>query len=119
MKRRAVGKTLGMNMPDRAIIPLFAAVAGAFLTGVFVAFTQTYSPLAVVIGLIVGTVVASTGFVSVIKAPGEESERWIVGALRGAVAAACFGFLYTGLLVAVRDAKPLGILWLALAAVFA
>src|SRR5437762_13930 len=83
------------------------------------AVTQTYSPGSAVIGLIVGFAVFATGFVSVIKAEGEESERWIVGAIRGAVAAACFGFLYTGLLVAVRDGKPLGILWLALAVVFA
>jgi len=108
-----------MNMPDRAIIPFFTAVAGGFLAGVMTAVTQTYAPAAVVIGVAVGVVVFGSGFISVIKAEGEESERWIVGAIRGAVAAACFGFLYTGLLVAVRDGKPLGILWLALAAVFA
>ena len=108
-----------MSMPDRAIIPFFTAIAGGFLAGVMTAVTQTYSPAAVVIGVVVGLVVFGSGFISVIKAEGEESERWIVGALRGATAAACFGFLFTGLLVAVRDGKPLGILWLALAAVFA
>src|SRR5207249_4779705 len=79
----------------------------------------TYSPLAVVIGLIVGTVVASTGFVSVIKAPGDESERWIVGAMRGACAAACFGFIYAGILSAVRDGRAVGLLYFLLAIVFA
>ena len=119
MKRSDRGKTSGMDMPDRAIIPVFTAVAGGFLAGVMTAVTQTYAPAAVVIGLVVGFAAFASGFVSVIKAPGEESERWIVGAIRGAVAAACSGFLYTGLLVAVRDGRPLGILWLALAAVFA
>src|SRR3954453_6408977 len=101
-----------MSMPDRAIIPLFTAVAGGFLAGVMTAVPQTYAPAAVVIGVVVGLVVFGSGFISVIKAEGEESERWIVGALRGATAAACFGFLFTGLLVAVRAGKPLGILWL-------
>jgi hypothetical protein len=105
-------------MPDRAIIPFFTALAAGFIAGTITAVTQTYSPLSRMIGLIVGLVVFATGFISVIKAPGEESERWIVGAMRGAVAAACFGFLFAGILVAVRDGKPLGILWFFLAAVF-
>jgi hypothetical protein len=105
-------------MPDRAIIPVFTALAAGFIAGTITAVTQTYSPLSRMIGLIVGLVVFATGFISVIKAPGEESERWIVGAMRGAVAAACFGFLFAGILVAVRDGKPLGILWFFLAAIF-
>src|SRR5215210_833203 len=103
-------------MPDRALLPLIAATAGGFMAGVITAVTQTYSPATVVIGLIVGAGVAICGFVSVVKAEGEESERWIVGALRGAVAAACFGFIYVGILTAVRDGKPLGLVWFALAA---
>jgi hypothetical protein len=106
-------------MPDRAIIPLIAALAGGFITGVITAVTQTYSPQTLIIGLIVGVFVFAAGFVSVIRAEGEEQERWIVGALRGLVAAATFGFLYVGLLIAVRDGKPLGLLFLILAAVFA
>jgi len=106
-------------MPERAIIPFITATAGGFMAGLFTAVTQTYSPLAVYIGLAVGLVVFGTGFLSVIKADGEESERWIVGAMRGAVAAACFGFLFAGLLVAVRDGKPLGLLFLILAGLFA
>jgi hypothetical protein len=106
-------------MPDRAIIPLIAALAGGFITGIITAVTQTYSPETMVIGLVVGALVACTGLVSVIRAEGEESERWIVGALRSAVAAATFGFLYVGLLVAVRDGNFLGLVFLALAVVFA
>jgi hypothetical protein len=105
-------------MPDRAIIPSIAALMGGFIAGTMTAVTQTYSPQSLVIGLVVGFAVFASGFVSVIKAPGEESERWIVGALRGAVAAACFGFLFSGILVAVRDGKPLGLLWFALAVFF-
>ena len=106
-------------MPDRAIIPLFAAVATDFIGGTIGAVTQTFSPGSVIIGLVLGALVFGSGFVSVIKAPGEESERWIVGAMRGACAAACFGFLFAGILTAVRDGKGLGLLWLALAAIFA
>ena len=105
-------------MPDRAVIPFIAATAGGFMTGLITAVTQTYSPQTVIIGLVVGFVVFATGFVSVIRADGEESERWIVGALRGATAAACFGFLYCGLLFAVRDGSPVGVLFLLLALVF-
>jgi len=106
------------EVPDRAIIPTLAAVTGGFLAGIMTAVTQTYSPGSAVIGLIVGFAVFATGFVSVIKAEGEESERWIVGAVRGAVAATCFGFLFAGILVAVRDGKPLGVAFFLLAAVF-
>src|SRR5437773_2007386 len=73
-------------MPDRAIIPLFAAVATGFIGGTIGAVTQTFSPGSVIIGLVLGALVFGSGFVSVIKAPGEESERWIVGAMRGACA---------------------------------
>src|SRR6059058_6596191 len=104
-------------MPDRAIIPLFCAVAIGFIGGTIAAVTQTFSPGSVVIGLILGAVVFATGFVSVIKAPGEESERWIVGAMRGACAGACFGFLYSGLLSALRDGRIVGLVWLVLAVV--
>jgi hypothetical protein len=106
-------------MPDRAIIPLIAALASGFITGVITAVTQTYNPATLVIGLIVGALVALTGFVSVIRADGEEGERWIVGAIRAAVAAATFGFLYTGLLLAVRDGNALGIFLLVIAVIFA
>ena len=105
-------------MPDRAIIPSLAAVTGGFLAGTMTAVTQTYSPKSVIIGVIVGAVVFASGFISVIKAEGEESERWIVGAMRGACAAACFGFLFAGLLAALRDGKLLGLVWLALAVFF-
>jgi hypothetical protein len=106
-------------MPDRALIPLIAALASGFITGVITAVTQTYSPTTLVVGLIVGALVAATGLISVVRAEGEESERWIVGALRGAVAAATFGFLYVGLLVAVRDGSGLGLVFLVLAVAFA
>src|SRR5881227_3959816 len=102
-------------MPDRAIIPLFCAVAIGFIGGTIAAVTQTFSPGSVVIGLILGAVVFASGFVSVVKAPGEESERRIVGAAHGACAGACFGFLFAGILGAVRDGKLIGLVWLALA----
>src|SRR3954467_5374614 len=105
-------------MPDRAIIPALAAAMGGFIGGVMTAVTQTYSPQSVIIGVVIGVAVFASGMVSVIKAPGEESERWIVGALRGAVAAACFGFLFAGILTAVRDGKIGGLVWLLLAVVF-
>ena len=105
-------------MPGRAIIPLFAAVATDFIGGTIGAVTQTFSPGSVIIGLVLGALVFGSGFVSFIKAPGEESERWIVGAMRGACAAACFGFLFAGLLAALRDGKLLGLVWLALAVFF-
>ena len=113
------GKPKIMTMPDRAIVPLMTAGAGGFLGGLMTAVTQTYNPAAAIIGITIGFFVFASGFVSVIKADGEESERWIVGAIRGAVGAACFGFLFAGLLVAVRDGKPLGILFLVLAGFFA
>src|SRR3954449_4022645 len=106
-------------MPDRAIIPALATAMAGFIGGTITAVTQTYSPQSVIIGVILGFAVFASGFVSVIKADGEESERWIVGAIRGAVAAACFGFLFAGLLVAAAQTKPLGMLFLVLAGVFA
>ena len=106
-------------MPDRAIIPLIAALAGGFITGVITAVTQTYSPQTLIIGLIVGFFVFVASFASVIKAEGEEQERWIVGALRGLVAAACFGFLYVGLFHALRDGSALGVLAIFVAGFFA
>ena len=119
MRVRARGKAVAMNIPDRALLPFIAAVTGGFIAGVIVAVTQTYGTGALVVGLVVGLAVLATGIVSVVRAEGEESERWIVGALRGAVAAACFGFLYAGLLSAVRDGSAVGLLFLALAVVFA
>ena len=118
MKAHAGGKT-NDQMPDRAIIPIIAAIVGGFMAGTITAVTQTYNPKATEIAVIVGVVVFISGFVSVIKAPGEERERWIVGALRGAVAAACFGFLFAGIIFAVQDGQMVGILWFAIAAFFA
>src|SRR5213083_1804835 len=92
-----------MTMPDRAIIPLFAAVATGFIGGTIGAVTQTFSPGSVIIGLVLGALVFGRGFVS---------------AMRGACAAACFGFLFAGLLAALRDGKLLGFVWLALAVFF-
>jgi uncharacterized membrane protein len=106
-------------MPDRAIIPLMAALAGGFITGVITAVTQTYRPETLIIGLIVGVFVFVASFASVIRAEGEEHERWIVGALRGLVAVATFGFLYVGLLIAVRDGNLLGVIFLLIAGGFA
>jgi hypothetical protein len=105
-------------MPDRAILPLMVSLAGGFIAGTITAVTQTYAPGAIIIGVIVGFAAFAAGFASVIKADGEESERWIVGAIRGAVAAAAFGFLFAGILVSLRDGKPLGLLWLFFAIVF-
>ena len=105
-------------MPDRAIIPLFVAVAAGFIAGTIAAITESYGATVVVIGLLVGAAVVATGVASVVKTPGEESERWIVGALRGLVAAACFGVLYTGIFYALRDGSPLGLLAIAAAVFF-
>jgi hypothetical protein len=106
-------------MPDRALIPLIAALAGGFIGGACTAVMQVYSPEAWYIGVPIGVLVAIAGFVSVVKTPGEESERWIVGAMRAAVAVACFGFLFAGILSAVRDGSPLGLVWLVASAGFA
>jgi len=106
-------------MPDRALIPLIAALAGGFIAGIITAVTQTYGGDALTIAVLAGIPVAIAGLVSVVKAPGEESERWIVGALRAAVAVACYGFLFGGLLIAVRDGNILGILLLLVAGGFA
>jgi hypothetical protein len=105
-------------MPDRAIIPLFVAVAAGFIAGTIAAITEAYGGTALAIGLIVGVAVFATGVVSVVKTPGEESERRIVGVLRGLVAAACFAFLYVGIFYALRDGSPLGLLAIAAAAFF-
>jgi drug/metabolite transporter (DMT)-like permease len=106
-------------MPDRAIIPLFVAIAAGFIAGTIAAITESYGGTVVVIGVLVGIVVLATGVASVVKAEGEESERWIVGALRGLVAAACFGFLYVGIFYALRDGSPLGVLSVVVAGFFA
>jgi drug/metabolite transporter (DMT)-like permease len=106
-------------MPDRAIIPLFVAIAAGFIAGTIAAITESYGGTVVVIGLLVGAVVVATGVASVVKTPGEERERWIVGALRGLVAAACFGFLYVGIFYALRDGSPLGLLAVVAAGFFA
>ena len=108
-----------MSFPDRAIIPLMTAVAAGFIAGLIGAVKELSGGTAWTLALPVGVAVAISGIVSVIKTPGEESERWIVGAIRGAVGAACFGFLFAGILTAVRDGKGLGLLWLVLAAFFA
>jgi drug/metabolite transporter (DMT)-like permease len=106
-------------MPDRAVVPLFVAIAAGFISGTIAAITESYGGTVVAIGLLVGVAVFACGAVSVVKAPGEESERWIVGALRGLVAAACFGFLYVGIFYALRDGSPFGLLAIAFAAFFA
>ena len=106
-------------MPDRALIPLIAALAGGFIGGACSAVMQTYSPQLWYIGVPIAVLVAIAAFASVIKAEGEESERWIVGALRAAVAVACFAFLFAGIVVAVRDGSPLGLLWMVFAGGFA
>jgi len=61
----------------------------------------------------------AAGVVSVVKTPGEESERRIVGVLRGLVAAACFGFLYVGIFHALRDGSFLGVISMIVAGFFA
>src|SRR4051794_6142976 len=106
-------------MPDRAIIPVFIAVAAGFIAGTIVAITEAYGATALTIGLVVGAAVFATGVVSVVKTPGEESERRIVGVLRGLVAAACFAFLYVGLFHALRDGSILGLLAIFVAGFFA
>src|SRR3954452_12855401 len=106
-------------MPDRAVVPLFVAIAAGFICGTIAAITESYGGTVVAIGLLVGAGVLVVGVVSGVKAPGEESERWIVGALRGLVAAACFGFLYVGIFYALRDGSPFGLLAIAFAAFFA
>ena len=106
-------------MPDRAIVPLFVAVAAGFIAGVIMAISEAYGATVLTLGVILGVVVFATGVVSVIKAPGEESERRIVGVLRGLVAAACFGFLYVGIFHALRDGSILGILAILVAGFFA
>jgi drug/metabolite transporter (DMT)-like permease len=106
-------------MPDRAIIPLFVAVAAGFITGCIAAITEMYGAGAVTLGLVVGIGVFVAGVASVVKTEGEESERRIVGVLRGLVAAACFAFLYVGIFFALRDGNPLGLLSIAFAAFLA
>ena len=106
-------------MPDRAIIPLLVAVAAGFIAGCIAAITESYGGTVLVLGLLVGLVVFASGVVSVIKTPGDERERWIVGGLRGLVAAAVFGFLYVGLFHALRDGSFLGLLAMAVAGFFA
>jgi hypothetical protein len=106
-------------MPDRAIIPLMAAATGGFIVGVIVAVREVYGGSALIIGVIVGLLVVAAGLASVIGIPGERDERLIVGGLRGAVGAACFGFLYAGMLSAVRDGKIVGVLFMLVAGGFA
>jgi hypothetical protein len=106
-------------MPDRAIIPLFVAVAAGFIAGCIAAITEMYGSGAFTLGLILAVAVFATGVVSVVKTEGEESERRIVGVLRGLVAAACFGFLYVGLFHALRDGSILGLLAVAVGGFFA
>jgi uncharacterized membrane protein HdeD (DUF308 family) len=106
-------------MPDRAIIPLMTAGAAGFITGVIAAVEEMSGSSAVVLGLIVGVFVALSGALSVVRAPGEESERWVVGLLRGLLAVAAFACLYAGLLKTLRDGSILGIVLIVFAAVFA
>jgi len=106
-------------VPDRAIIPLFIAGAAGFLCGIIAAVTEMYGTAALTLGIIVGIGVVASGVVSVVKTEGEESERRIVGLLRGLTAAAVFGFLYVGLFHALRDGSALGLLAMFLAGGFA
>ena len=105
-------------MPDRAIIPLLAAGMGGFIAGTIVAVTQTFKGVWL-IGLIVGLLVAAAAYTSIVGVEGDPAERRIVGALRAAVAAACFGFLYGGLVKALRDGSMVGIIFLLCAGFFA
>jgi hypothetical protein len=106
-------------MPDRAIVPLFIAVAAGFISGTIAAITELYGGAAVTLAVIVGVGVFASGVASVVKTPGEESERRIVGVLRGLVAAACFAFLFAGIFFALRDGNFVGILLIAIAGFFA
>ena len=106
-------------MPDRAIIPLFLAAAAGFIAGVIMAISEAYGGVVLTVGLILGIAVFASGVVSVVKTPGDEQERRIVGVLRGLVAAACFGFLYVGMFHALRDGSILGVLAIAVAGFFA
>lgn len=106
-------------MPDRAIVPLMAAGAAGFIAGVIMAISEAQSGTVLTVGVILGVVVFASGVVSVVKTPGEESERRVVGVLRGLVAVACFGFLYVGILDALRNGSMLGIVSLFVAGFFA
>jgi len=106
-------------MPDRAIIPLFTTIAAGFIAGTIAAITEMYGAAAFTLGLVVAVAVFAVGVVSVVKTEGEESERRIVGVLRGLVAATCFAFLYTGIFFALRDGSIFGLLAIAVAGFFA
>jgi drug/metabolite transporter (DMT)-like permease len=106
-------------MPERAVIPLMLALAGGFIAGLTASITQQYGSTAWTIGIATGAVVAIAGLLSVLRAPGEQSERRMVGVLRAAVAVACFGFLYAGLIKALRDGSVVGILFILVSGVFA
>jgi len=105
-------------MPDRAIIPLLAAAMGGFIGGVIMAVTEADTGPELAVGVIVGLAVFACGMASVAGTDGEPGERWIVGALRGATAVACFGFLYLGLISALRTGSIGGILALFAAGFF-
>src|SRR5690349_20919430 len=106
-------------MPDRAIVPLMTAGAAGFIAGVIASVEEMSGSSAVVLAVIVAVFVALSGALSVVKTPGEESERWVVGALRALLAVAVFACLFAGLLKMLRDGSILGFVLLIFAGVFA
>ena len=118
-RTHAAGYHERVSVPDRGIIPLMTAVAAGFIAGLIGAVKELSGGSAWALAIPVGVAVAISGIVSVVKAPGEESERWVVGALRALCAVAVFAFLFLAFLRGLRDGSPLGILLFVVAAAFA
>ena len=94
-------------MPDRAIIPLVTAAMGGFICGLVAAALQLTGAAAFAVGFAGAIICVGAGSASAVKAPGVHEDRFIVGALRAALAAALFSFIYVALLAFLRDGSIL------------
>jgi hypothetical protein len=106
-------------MPDRAVIPLISSLAAGFIAGCVMAITQQFGGPVWTVGIVVGAALAVIGYLSTLRVDTEDGERRMVAVLRGLLAAACFGFLYAGLVIALRDGSFVGVLFMLLSGLFA
>ena len=87
-----------MNMPDRAVVSIGPAVSLAFILGLIAAMELLNRGARWQLGAIGFVVVAVTGPISVIGLRAGLGDRFVVGVLRGLLAACAFALIYLGMI---------------------
>lgn len=107
-------------MSNRAIPPLFIAIAAGFMLGLIAAVNEFGDSTIRVIGVVGAIVVAILGLLSPLGRSGGAVDQGSVGLLRAGTSVGCFVFLYAGMIDFLKLGHiGLGLAWWVVAAAFA